>query len=227
MSYPEDRNIIDAVKDTLSGAAEAVTSSITGAKDLILGKADEAKMEIETSTTTTVETNAQGQKLEQVWAKSDQQVDVLESEACKLKCEGMKQLEQSEGAYKRAETAQEIAKRASEFANQKTEEALRQELQAKEKLVQAGNRLMEAGAQLQAEAGRVGAEREATVNVHMEGGIRQKTEVDVAPVQEAQLRVQQEKQQMECRMVNTQEQMTYEEKHRAQFGSAQPPAPIA
>lgn len=66
---------------------------------------------------------------------------------------------------------------------------------------------MEAGAQLQTEASRLGHEREATVNIHMPGAIKQKTEVEMAAVQKAQVHTTQETQGVECRLVNNKEEV--------------------
>jgi hypothetical protein len=149
------------------------------------------------------------------WSVSQQiqgfEAESLECEAQRLKEEAKRQLECTEEEFRRAQCAQEEAARAAELANQITLQALSKEVEGQEKLVQAGHKLMEAGAKLQSEAAKIGHDRQAIINTHQKGQIKQETRVEVPPIPPpSELNVLQNRQIGACIPVNITEQQTYQ-----------------
>jgi hypothetical protein len=110
------------------------------------------------------------------------EAESIEAEAKRLKEEACRQLECADQEFLRAQLAQEEAARAAELANQITMQALNKDVECAEKLVAAGHKLMEAGAKLQSEAAQIGQNRQATISIHQQGGIRQSTVVEAPAI---------------------------------------------
>jgi len=147
--------------------------------------------------------------------KQCNEAEQIMMEAQRLKMEAQQQFQMTEEEFRKAQQMQEEAARQAEIANMITIQALNKEVEGQEKLVQAGHKLMEAGAKLQAEAACIGKDRQAVINIHQKGQLRQEVQVE-APVvpPPSELHVLQTRTATQCIPVTVQEQTTYEAQYQ-------------